>query len=239
MTTNMGTDAGCDAGEGVGEHAGDGDGGVGEAVERGEPVGRGDVAADGEGDGVGAAGADRAEDDQEQSEGGDDLAEPEPGCRSVVSGDGDGSQAEHQVGDDSADDAARRPGRRSAATALGVDTAPRARSAGDDGVERSRDRLQREDQRDERGAGDRAVLQQLEPDVVRRQPRRGDPRADHGGDEERRAENSATPAGPGPSSCRLPHRSARPGRQRARCDAVVDPRRRASRDRADRLRGAP
>ncbi len=60
-----------------GEHPGDGDGRVGEGGGAGEPVGGEDVAADRERDLGRPAGADGAEDDQQQAEGGDDLAEPQ------------------------------------------------------------------------------------------------------------------------------------------------------------------
>ena len=58
----------------------------------------------------------------------------------------------------------------------------------DDGVERGRDRLQREDERDEHGAGGEAVLQQLQSDVVRGQPGGGDAGTDDGSDQERGAD---------------------------------------------------
>ena len=53
---------------------------------------------------------------------------------------------------------------------------------------RARDRHEREDERDEPGAGRDRVLEQLQPDVVRREPLGEDARADDDGDEEARAD---------------------------------------------------
>ena len=50
------------------------------------------------------------------------------------------------------------------------------------------DRAEGEDQRDQAGAGDQRVLQQLQPGVVRGQPRGGDAGADDDGDQSGGAE---------------------------------------------------
>ena len=72
----------------------------------------------------------------------------------------------------------------------GGDAAEQAVGHRDDRVEvRARHRAEREDQRDEPGAGRDRVLEQLEPDVVRRQALRVDPRADDDRDQERGADD--------------------------------------------------
>ena len=162
---NAGTDEGCDAGEGVGEHPGDGDGGVGETGRAGEPVGGGDVGADRQAEMLGAPGAGRRGDDQDQAGGGDHLGQPEPGPgprgRRCVTG---GS-----------------PNIRLASTTpanppnswAAIDARPGCRSRrcplkdGDDWVECRRDRLKRHDQHGQHSTGDDRVLQQLQPGVVR------------------------------------------------------------------------
>ena len=159
--------AGGDAGERVGERPGDRDGGVGEAGRAGEPVRSGDVAADGERDRVGASRADEPKITSDQPDRGDDLGEPQVGRRSGRSGRGrSASRSNIRL----ASTAPRTP-----PSDLGADQRrgiPRADlperplDEGDDRVERRRDRLQGEDQRDQGGAGDQAVLQQLEADVV-------------------------------------------------------------------------
>ena len=53
---------------------------------------------------------------------------------------------------------------------------------------RAGDGAEREDQRDEPGAGRDRVLEQLQADVVRREPLRGDARTDDDRDEERGAD---------------------------------------------------
>ena len=66
----------------------------------------------------------------------------------------------------------------------------------EDGVGEAHDRVEvgaghrpeREDERDETGGGRGRVLEQLEPDVARREAFRGDARADHDRDEHRRAD---------------------------------------------------
>ena len=58
----------------------------------------------------------------------------------------------------------------------------------DDRVERCRHRLQRQDQRDQRRAGHHRVFEQLQSDVGRGQTRGGDAGPDHGGDQERGAD---------------------------------------------------
>ena len=59
---------------------------------------------------------------------------------------------------------------------------------GDDRVEGSRHRQQGEDQGNEDGAGDQAVFEQLQAGITGGEVLGGDPRADHGGDQERRAD---------------------------------------------------
>ena len=68
-----------------------------------------------------------------------------------------------------------------------VDPAERALDPGHDRVERRRDRLQREDQRDESRAGDQAVLEQLEAASSGDRRAAGDAGADHRHHEERGA----------------------------------------------------
>jgi len=93
----------------------------------------------------------------------------------------DRRQVEHQVRDDDAEAAAGdlRGDEQSGGPA--AEGAERPLGEGHDGVERGGDRPKREDQRDERGAGDDGVLQQLQPTVVRGQGLRGDAAADDGG----------------------------------------------------------
>ena len=58
-----------------------------------------------------------------------------------------------------------------------------------DGVEmRTRDRTDREDDRDQAGRGGRRVLEQLQPDVTRREPLRGDAGSDDDRDQQHRAD---------------------------------------------------
>ena len=95
-----------------------------------------------------------------------------------------GGQPEHQVGQDGAEHAAdqlrgdRRRGRPVVTEAGG------AFEHGDDRVERGRHRLQDDDQHGQRSTGGDRVLQQLQPGIGRRQPRGGDPGADHRGHQE-------------------------------------------------------
>ena len=70
---------------------------------------------------------------------------------------------------------------------------PQAPEAGvderDDGIEvRAGNRAEHEDEREEANRGRRSVLEQLQADVIWRQFRGGDPRADHRGREEGRTE---------------------------------------------------
>ena len=75
----------------------------------------------------------------------------------------------------------------STAVVAAVTAAQGALDQGDHRVEGCRDRLQRDDQRDQRGAGGQAVLQQLQARPPR-QARGGDARADDRGDQERGAD---------------------------------------------------
>src|SRR6266480_2044518 len=72
---------GLDAGERVGQGAGDRDGGIGEARRRREPVGAADPDPHRERDDIGATGTHAAVNDEQQSDGGDDLGQPETGRR--------------------------------------------------------------------------------------------------------------------------------------------------------------
>ena len=107
----------------------------------------------------------------------------------MVGRDADRREREHRVGGDGAGDAAGDLG-----GDVGEGVAPaQAAEAGvdqrDDRVEVGpRDRAEDEDEREEAGGRRRCVLEQLQPDVAGRELRRGDPRADHGRGEERRAE---------------------------------------------------
>ena len=236
--------AGRDPGEGVGEHAGDGDRGVGEAGRRGEPVRGSDVAADGEGDRVGRVRrAALPKIDQQQAEGGHDLAEPEsPAPVAVVGRDGDGVEVEHQVGDDRPEQRRPQSARATRAAAVGGrDRRPSDLGQGHDWVERGRDRLERQDERDQNGAGGEAVLEQLQPDVVGGEalPRRSRSRSRRrpgtpcrrNSAVARRASVAVTPATP-------PMSAAEVG-ERVGVDAGSRPRRRACRGRAGRPRAAP
>jgi hypothetical protein len=98
----------------------------------------------------------------------------------------DRGPVEHHVGHDGADHAAGHLGRDKGGGGAARHRAQRPLDEGDHRVERSRYRPQRQDQGDERGRGGDAVLQQLQPGIVRRQPRSGDARAHDGGDQERR-----------------------------------------------------
>ena len=160
---------GCDAGEGVREHPRDRDRGVRERRRAGEPVGGEDVSADREGDLPGATGARGPEDHHEQADGRDHLAEPGAPdvarwCvdRSIASRSNIrlASTAPRKPPATCATDEQRRP-------RVLVEQAERALDRGDDRVEGGRDRLQRQDQRDQRAAGDHAVLEQLQ---ARRRP---------------------------------------------------------------------
>ena len=159
----------------------DRDGRVGEAGRAGEPVGGGDVAADGVGHRLGPAAPQAAEDDQHQAEGRHDLAQPQSAAGALVRGD-----ARPRRGRTSGWPAPRRrcrrpPGRRPAAPASRCRPGPSdPLDQGHHRVERGRDRLQGEDQCDQDGAGGEAVLEQLEADVVGREPGGGDAGADDG-----------------------------------------------------------
>ena len=107
--------------------------------------------------------------------------------RSWVEND-DGVEVEHQVGEDGAEDAADDLGRRHGRGRRGVEHPEHALDQRHHRVERGRHRLERQDQRDQRGAGDQAVLEQLEADVVRAEPLRRDARADDRHHEERGAD---------------------------------------------------
>ena len=93
-------------------------------------------------------------------------------------------EVEHEVGDHGADEATGELSRDERRRVWRRHGACRPLDSGDDRVERCRDRLQRQDQRGQHGAGDDAVLQQLQPGVRGGQPYCGDAGADHRGDEE-------------------------------------------------------
>ena len=82
-----------------------------------------------------------------------------PDAGALVGGDGDGVEVEHQVGQDRAE-RRRRPAvrRRARRPRRSPHQAQGALDQRDDGVEGGRDGLQRQDQGDEGGAGDEAVL---------------------------------------------------------------------------------
>ena len=94
------------------------------------------------------------------------------------------SRSNIRVRDERAGDAADHLGRDERGGGAGGDEPEGSFDEGDDGVERRRDRLERQDERHEDGTGDQAVLQQLEPHVVRGEPAGGDAGPDHGGDQE-------------------------------------------------------
>jgi hypothetical protein len=109
-----------------------------------------------------------------------------------VVGDGHRRQGEHPVGEE---DAGGRAGhlRNHIRTDLapaqtpehGVDDADHRVEVG------AGQRSEGQDDRHQRGAGDEAVLEELEPGVVRAQALSGDPGADHGDEQERRADELA------------------------------------------------
>ncbi len=129
-------------------------------------------------------------------------------------GDRHGVEVEHEVGDDHADEPADDLGGGEDGGGRGVDQAEQPLGQRDHRVERRRDRLQGEDQRDQYGAGGEAVGEQLDADVVG-QPGGHDPGADHGRDEERRtrqlgdgaAEHQGHPATPPSRVVRAPRAS--------------------------------
>ena len=106
----------------------------------------------------------------------------------VVGGQGHRRQAEHQVGGDGPEDSAGDLGHDQRRRVPARHGSERALDQGHDRVERRRHGLQRQDQRNERRAGDDAVLQQLEPDIVRRQPHGRDAGADDRRDQKRGAD---------------------------------------------------
>ena len=181
---------GRDAGERVGQRPRDRDRRVREARRRREPVRRRDVAADRE---RGRRAARPARTTPRITSSSPNVAtnspshKPRPDERVCVES-VDRRQVEHQVGDDRAD--ARADDLRDDVDAQRravVDPTEEPVGERDDRVEvRARDRAEREDQRDEPGAGRDRVLEQLQPDVARRQPLRGDARADDDRDEEAR-----------------------------------------------------
>jgi hypothetical protein len=137
-----------------------------------------------------AAGAGQGEDEQDQPGGGDDLAEPQVAGGPVFAGEVDGGQGEHEVGQDRPGDGPDGlRGRTSGEVPAGepgagtpVEEPVRGR---DDRVEvRPGHRPEDQDQRAERERGRDRVFQQLQTDVVRRQPGGHDPGADHGGDQQ-------------------------------------------------------
>ena len=185
----MGTLAGRDAGERVAEHAADGDGGVGEAGRRREPVRGDDVAADRERRGVGTPGTDDAEDHEHEPERGDGLAQPQRARRAGVRRHVDRREVEHHVrdhrpdacaGDLHHDVHARVARRRPAEDAVGQR---------DHRVEvRAGHRPEGEDQGHQSGTGGDRVLEQLEPDVAGGEALRGDAGAHDDRDEQRGAD---------------------------------------------------
>ena len=170
-TMNAGADDGLDAGEGVAEGPADGDGGVGEARRRREPVRGGDVAGDRERRRRRPPGADDAEDHHQQPEGGDDLAEP--AARSMSRRGSDRVTASRSnirlattAPDAGADDLRGDVGDELA----GGEPAEEPVGEGDDRVEvGAGHRPEGEDQRDEPAGGGGGVLEQLQPDVVGRE----------------------------------------------------------------------
>ena len=130
-----------------------------------------------------------AEDQHDEAEGRHGLRQPETAARSVGGGERHRGQLEHQVGHDRADDAADQLRREVDRDLPGGHAAEEPVGQGDHRVEvPAGHRPEREDQRDQSGAGGQRVLQQLEADVVRRQALGGDARADDDGDQPGRAE---------------------------------------------------
>jgi hypothetical protein len=96
-------------------------------------------------------------------------------------------ESEHQVRHQGAEDSAGELSAEERGRNAGSDDTESPLDQRDDGVERRRHRLQRQDECDQGRAGDQAVLQQLQPEIVRRQALRGDPGPDHRGDQKRGA----------------------------------------------------
>ena len=156
-----------DASEGVGQGPSHSDSRVGEAGGAGEPIGRSDVATDRESNGVGAPGPDGPEDDEQQPQGGDHLAQPQPAARADVCGDVHCVDVKHQVGDDGAECPPDELSEHEYGGVAGADRPECPLDERDDRVERRRYGLESQDERDQGAAGDQAVLQQLQPNVIR------------------------------------------------------------------------
>ena len=156
-----------------------------------------------------------------------------PAARAVLAGDRHRGQVEHQVGHDRADGAARELGRQVDRDLPVGHPAEEPVGQGDDRVEvAARHRPEGEDQGDQAGTGGERVLQQLQADVVRREPLGRDAGADDDGDQAGRPEELRQ---------RLPGEEAQPqrgghagvsgggveqvgdGGERGRADRVVDP----------------
>src|ERR671936_1678764 len=113
--------SGGDAREGVRELTGDRDSRVRKAGRGGEPIGRGDICAHRERREPASPGPDHAEDDEQQSEGGHRLAEPEAGAEARPGRKFQDRPTEHEVGGDSASNRSRQLSHDVAACSAGVD----------------------------------------------------------------------------------------------------------------------
>lgn len=179
---------GGDAGEAVGEAADDGDGGVGEAGGGGEPVSRGDVERDGRGDPRRVV-SDGAEDGEDEAECGDKfprpLADAAAGFERILQD----RQVEHHM---------HRPRAEQAADELGGDISggefPTKVAATDHDQRHRRiemragDGGEYGDQHEQDRARRHRVGEQCHRDIAARQRLRHHARADHGGEQEERAQ---------------------------------------------------
>ena len=128
-------------------------------------------------------------DDEQQPDGGDHLGQPQRARRPRRRRPLDGRELEHQVGDDGAEAAADDLGDDVQAGVAAADRAVGPVDEGDDRVEvAAGDRPEDQDQPDQRAGGGGGVLEQLQPDVARREPAGHDPRTDDRDDQQAGAE---------------------------------------------------
>ena len=179
-----GSRGGSDSRERVAEHPTDRDGGVRKARGAREEIGAADVGADGDRCEVRATRAHESEDHDDESGGRHDLAEKVTWREAHSGAERDGSLPEHEVREDRADDASDNLG---GDVQRGV--APRPQPAErihdrDNGIEvGTADGHEDEDEHAEAEGGREGILQQLQPDIVRRELLCRDAGADDNGGE--------------------------------------------------------
>ena len=150
-----------------------------------------------------SAGPGESEDQQDQAGGGDDLPEPKVPGAAVLAGEVDGGQVEHEIRKDGSGDRSRGLGDGVPAELGGAHAG--AAAPADQPVRGRHDRVEMrsghgpegEDERAERERRGDRVLEQLQADVARRQPRRHDAGADDGGDQQRGADELGEQPPPG------------------------------------------